>query len=212
MTRKQLILLITGLILIFTVILIGSLFWKQKENKNNNPTESPADIVELASMDVYPERTEESMEEHSEPEVIYRTEAPSEEETALRETASKSRVEYYYETERDLAAWESYEGPEIDFDARPSMVGTGLPPTITGVTDGIREAVDGYDYLLIELAEIEAFRVRPTAAECRIEIFQKEEKRVIFSLSAEDQIIGFILYDKEKGTLEGGSETYYVKD
>ena len=199
MTKKQILLLGVGLILCAGLLLGLSWFFRPTK-----PAEVPPESTEecsLATMEVYPERTEEQPSGTQKPkESVARRTEPAEE-----ESRTLSRNEYFYGTEPDPAEWD-YSMPEVDFEAAPS-ISPGLPE-VAKISKEIENAVDGKTGLLQTVAAREAYLTCPSVETCQIELLKETELVVTLRLTDGEKDLGFLVYHKEDGSFDGAKDTY----
>lgn len=217
MKKSHIVILAVGCVCLTGAILAASFFFSQKD-KPQESKEATKDVssVELATMEVFPEKKETKKEtepelqteptaqtekpEEREPEterkveIIRRTLSSEEEE----ESRSLSRNEFYYGTEPED---EDYTLPSIEHYTPTGRPNT--PPEIIGITKEITEVTEGKQRYLVALAQTESFRYKPECRECRVDLLENRESDVIFGLFDGEELLGFIIYHKDTGVFEG---------
>lgn len=200
MTKKQIIALSLTLVTIAVVLLIIS--WKYAQNDRLDETDTSAETQEtasLATMEVYPEKTETAPSERAG--IATREETETE-----TETATKNWRDGFYSI--DAAELENQTAPEFDYSYRPSV--GALPAEVTGITEQLLKAVDGKEGALIMAVQIEIQRVRPGTGECQVQIFQEHANGTLIEMIVNGEVVGMLLYNREKGVFEGTTGQYSI--
>lgn len=200
MTKKQIIALSLALVTIAVLLLIIS--WKYAQNDRKGGTDKPAETQEtasLATMAVYPEKTETESSKSSG--IAVREESKSE-----TETATKNWRDGFYSI--DAAELENQTVPEFDYSYRPSV--GALPAEVTGITEQLLNAVDGKEGALTMAVQIEIQRVCPGTGECKVQIFQEHDNGTLIEMIVNGEVVGMLLYNREKGVFEGTTGQYSI--
>ena len=183
-------------------VLLLIISWKYAQNDRKGGTDKPAETQEtasLATMAVYPEKTETESSKSSG--IAVREESKSE-----TETATKSWRDGFYSI--DAAELENQTVPEFDYSYRPSV--GALPAEVTGITEQLLNAVDGKEGALTMAVQIEIQRVCPGTGECKVQIFQEHDNGTLIEMIVNGEVVGMLLYNREKGVFEGTTGQYSI--